>query len=99
MTSKNPDNDIEAGVVLDPCKSVGDAMLGKSKDVTSNGCNEGFVADPDNRLCYIVLPDIMVDTTGLDLCLRNYNASLLFFETDNEVRTFHEFLSSGEKTD
>jgi len=68
-------------------------------DVTSNGCNEGFVADPDNRLCYIVLPDIMLDTKGSDLCLKNYNASLLFFEADNEVRTFHEFLSIGEKTD
>ncbi len=33
MTSKNPDNDIEAGVVLDPCNSVGDAMLGRSPGV------------------------------------------------------------------
>ncbi len=72
-------------------------MLGRNPDVTSNGCNEGFVADPDNRLCYIVLPGLMLDSIGMDLCLRNFNASLLFFEADNEVRTFHEILNSGEK--
>ena len=94
MTSKNPDNDIEANIVFEggfnPCNA------GSNSDVTPAGCDAGYVPDTENLNCYMVLPDLMTSDLGNDVCMAYSNGTLLYFDNDNQVRSFYSLLSTGK---
>jgi hypothetical protein len=98
MTSKNPDNDIEANIVFEggykPCN--GDSKSGNQGDLTAAGCDPGYLSDTESMYCYMVLPDLMTYLSGDDMCLTYSNGTILYFENDNQVRSFHKILSTGK---
>ena len=54
------------------------------------------MADLSNGLCYIVLPNMDYQYSGVDTCYDSYDADLLVFDMNSDVEGFLTLLKSGE---
>jgi hypothetical protein len=97
MSSKNPVNEIAANIVLeggyDPCNTHnGDEMFWTK----SEGCDKGFIEDPNKDYCYKVLPTLENLNDGQRKCEYEHDADLILFSTNSEVLSFLKLAETGK---
>ncbi len=99
MASKNPSNDVTAKVAFDGRRGYGKCQSVNPKLPfwnSGSGCDPGFVPDPVNGYCYKLLPDLMSLEDGDKSCESLYDADLLAFDTEDEVKGLANLIGKGE---
>ncbi len=96
LSSKNPVNEIAAKIALDggydPCsKFTGNENFWKN----TPHCDLGFVVDHANGYCYKVLPSLENFNDGKITCNYNYDAEMVLFYSDPEVKSFINLALKG----
>ncbi len=63
-------------------------------------CDDGFVLDSTNGLCYLVLPTLMDydDVASSRKGCYKYDAGVLIFETDDQLKALLKLFDSGIAT-
>ena len=100
MTSKNPDADLSSKVIFEggynPCANDSKSVTSRRKrQAAPSGCNDGFVLDANNSLCYKV-SEVLVDYTTAQQICSDINANILKFDGESQVEGFMHLLSSSE---
>jgi hypothetical protein len=96
MASSDPSNYLQTRTALDGtfdfCKNSQKVFW-----PTTPECEEGFVADDASGFCYKILSGKLELYEGEDQCQTKYDAELLYFDRNAQVRSFIEAAKSGKK--
>jgi hypothetical protein len=96
MTCKSPMDYLTAKIALeggyDPCSK----FTGNEKFWSENvGCDPGFVPDEANGYCYKVMPTLENMNNGEKQCKFNYDAEMVLFNSNSEVKGLINLLHKG----
>ena len=96
LASKNPTNIIATKILMDGgfdfCRIIADKDF---KWNSNHDCDPGFVADIKNGYCYKALSTRKNLDDGENYCRNYYDAELLLFDTNSQVKGFIELLNTG----
>ncbi len=96
MASKNPTNEIATQIALsggyDPCLNYSEDGILWTKNV---GCDPDFIPDFKNGYCYFFMPTKETFYDGEQLCKNKFEAELLLFDTNDQVKTLIEMIEKG----
>ena len=96
LASKNPTNTIATKIVMNGgyvyCPTIADQDYRSS---ISAQCDPGFAADIKNGFCYKALSTKKNLDDGDDYCRNYYDAELLLFDTNSQVKDFMELINTG----
>ena len=96
MSSRNPMEEIATNIArkggYDPCERFpeNDAFWTKN-----SACDSGFIPDYNSGYCYRVLLMQEIFDNADRACTSQYDAELLLFDTDFEVKSLIELLKTG----
>jgi hypothetical protein len=98
FASRNPSNSIATKILMDGGFYFCDTATDKDINWNINyDCDPGFVADIKNGYCYKVASTKENLDDGENYCRNNYDAELLLFDTNSQVKDFIELINAGNK--